>query len=99
MGYRTRETACLTRLLPLSRLTKRQREQCMALRREAGRCWAVLVTAHREARERGQWMSTRELELLVQHGYALHSQTVQALAQRLDANIQTTRELHEQHAL
>lgn len=98
MGYRTRETACITRLLPLARLSRRQRDQCMALRREAGRCWAALVTAHREARERGHWMSSRELELLVQHGYALHSQTVQALAQRLDANVQTARELREQAA-
>ena len=54
------------------------------------------MTAHEEQREAGHWMSARELELHVAQGYALHSQTVQALAQRLDANLQTGRVLREQ---
>ena len=54
------------------------------------------MTGHKERREAGHWMSARELELHVAHGYALHSQTVQALAQRLDANLQTARALREQ---
>lgn len=98
MAFRTRETRCVTRLIPLHHLTRRQRAQCEELRREAGRCWASLVTAHREEREAGHWMSTRELELHVVRGYALHSQTVQALAQRLDANLQTVRILRENKA-
>ena len=98
MGFRARTTRCVTRLIPLYRLTARQRAQCEALRREAGRCWSDLVAAHKAAREQGQWMSVRELELRVAHGYALHSQTVQALAQRLDANLQTARIMRERES-
>ncbi|MGH2514387.1 MAG: RNA-guided endonuclease InsQ/TnpB family protein [Ktedonobacterales bacterium] len=93
MAFRTRQTRCVTRLLVLRRLTSRQSAQCDTLRREAGRCWSDLVRAHKLERERSHWLSVRELELRVAHGYALHSQTVQALAQRLDANIQTARTL------
>ena len=48
MAFRTRQTQVVTRLLALRRLTPRQRAQCEALRREAGRCWNSLVMAHKE---------------------------------------------------
>jgi putative transposase len=87
------EGSYLTRLVLLRALPPRQQAQCEALRREAGRCWSELVTLHRE---QGAWLSTRDLELYAANRFALHSQTLQALAQRLDANLQTGRALREQ---
>ncbi len=92
------EGSYLTRLVLLRALPPRQQAQCEALRREAGRCWSELVTLHRERREQGAWLSTRDLELYAANRFALHSQTLQALAQRLDANLQTGRALREQEA-
>ncbi|HKT39788.1 MAG TPA: hypothetical protein VJR48_15545, partial [Ktedonobacterales bacterium] len=70
MGSRAHIGGYVTRLIPLRHLRTGQWAQCEALRREAGRCWSDLVTAHRQARERGHWMTGRELELLVARGYA-----------------------------
>jgi hypothetical protein len=92
------EAHYVTRLVLLRALRPRQQAQCEALRREAGRCWSELVTLHRERRTRGEWLSTRDLELYAANRFALHSQTIQALAQRLDANLQTGRALREQEA-
>src|SRR5258707_9859970 len=99
MAFGTRdEGSYLTRLVLLRALPPRQQAQCEALRREAGRCWSELVTLHRERREQGVWLSARDLELYAANRFALHSQTLQALAQRLDANLQTGRALREQEA-
>src|SRR5258706_13265041 len=99
MAFGSRDEACyVTRLVLLRALPPRQQAQCEALRREAGRCWSELVTLHRERREQGGWLSTRDLELYAANRFALHSQTLQALAQRLDANLQTGRALREQEA-
>ncbi len=99
MAFGSRDEACyVTRLVLLRALPPRQQAQCEALRREAGRCWSELVTLHRERREQGAWLSTRDLELYAANRFALHSQTLQALAQRLDANLQTGRALREQEA-
>src|SRR5258708_13611761 len=99
MAFGTRDEASyVTRLVLLRALPPRQQAQCEALRREAGRCWSELVTLHRERREQGAWLSTRDLELYAANRFALHSQTLQALAQRLDANLQTGRALREQEA-
>src|SRR5260370_39458194 len=99
MAFGSRDEALyVTRLVLLRALLPRQQAQCEALRREAGRCWSELVTLHRERREQGAWLSTRDLELYAANRFALHSQTLQALAQRLDANLQTGRALREQEA-
>ncbi|HUY75784.1 MAG TPA: hypothetical protein VMV29_03375, partial [Ktedonobacterales bacterium] len=95
MGFRTSQTRCVVWLVTLRGLSAAQLAQCAALRREAARCWADLVTAHREGRERDEWIDVRELEKMSAGKYALHSQTIQALAQRLDANLQTAKELRE----
>jgi putative transposase len=64
---------------------------CEALRREAGRCWSDLVAAHVASRG-GKWLSERELKSLTKGGrYRLHSQSVQALAEKLIANVDTAR--------
>lgn len=52
-----------------------------------------MVNAHKEAREAGQWLSTRQLEIQFKHGYQIHSQSIQALAQKLQANAETCLEL------
>ena len=76
------------------------KEQCLTLRREAGRCWGAMVTAHRTSREMPNepvWLSAPALEKLFKGGqFVLHSQTVQALAQKLEANVQTITELRRQ---
>jgi putative transposase len=103
MPYRTSATRCIVRLIPLRRLSAAPLAQCAALRQEAGRCWTDLVAAHQRARAQGRWLSVRELEQLGAAGgaggpYALHSQTIQALAQKLDANLATATELRQQEA-
>jgi putative transposase len=68
--------------------------QCQALRAEAGRLWTDLVTLHAQARAQGHWLSASELEQATKGGqYLLHSQSVQALCQKLAANVETTTEL------
>lgn len=99
MPYKTTQSRCIVQLLPLRGLSPAQAASCAALRAEAGRCWKRLVDTHRAGREQGQWYSVRELEQLVAGQFALHSQTLQALAQKLDANLQTAQELRKQEAL
>ncbi len=45
---------------------------------------------HQLHRQEGYWLSSPELETLTKGTFALHSQTVQALAQKLTANVATT---------
>src|SRR5262249_10823136 len=80
MPYRTSVTQCIVRLIPLRRLSASTLAQCVALRREAGRCWTDLVVAHQDGRAQGRWLSVRELEHLGAAGgpvgqYALHTDT------------------------
>jgi putative transposase len=103
MPYRTSATLCVVRLIPLRRLSATTLTQCESLRQEAGRCWTDLVAAHQTGRAQGRWLSVRELELLGAAGgpggpYALHCQTIQALAQKPDANLATATELRKQEA-
>jgi putative transposase len=96
MAYKTDKTNNVVRIVPL-RLNKRQEQQCEALRRETGRYWSDMVQAHLASRD-GQWLTETDLETMFKGRYALHSQTVQALAQKLDANVQTARESRQQEA-
>jgi putative transposase len=104
MPYRSAATQCVVRLIPLRRLSAATLARCAALRREAGRCWTDLVVAHQAARAQGRWLTVRELEQLGAAGgpdgsSALHSQTIQALAQKLDANLTTATELRRREAV
>jgi putative transposase len=99
MPYKTTQSRCVVQLVSLRGLSPAQVAFCAALRAEAGRCWKRLVDTHRAEREQGCWYSVRELEQLVAGQFALHSQTLQALAQKLDANLQTAQELREQEVL
>lgn len=93
-SYRKTETACVVRIIPLRGLSKAQMELCSALRQEAGRCWTDMLHAHIESRS-GKWLSSGDLEKLTKGRYALHSQTIQALAQKLDANMGTAHQLRK----
>ena len=92
--YRKKQTACVVRIIPLRGLNHAQVELCSTLRREAGRCWNDMLHAHIESRG-GKWLKSGDLEKLFKGKYSLHSQTVQALAQKLDANVDTARQLRK----
>jgi putative transposase len=97
MPYKQTATHCVVRLIALRGLASATRAQCQALRAEAGRLWTDLVALHTQAREHGQWRSASELEQATKGGqYALHSQSVQALCQKLAANVDTATELRWQ---
>jgi putative transposase len=90
MGYKVSGTTCVVRLVPLT-VNRDQAKQCEALRQEAGRCWSDMVAAHVASRS-GPWLSANDLMHEFKGGYALHSQLIQALAQKLEYDVQTTRE-------
>lgn len=94
MAYRKSETTCVARIIPLRGLNKQQTDLCQALRKEAGRCWTEMVQAHIASRS-GQWLSSIDLGKQFKGRYALHSQTIQALAQKLESNMDTARELRK----
>ena len=96
MPHRKSETTCIVRILKL-RLSSEKQRQCHALREEAGRCWSYLVSAHVESRG-DKWLTVNDMQKMTKGKYALHSQSVQALAQKLEANIETARELRVQEA-
>lgn len=88
--------AVFVQLIPLRGLAAATAAQCEALRREAGRCWSELVALHVASRD-GTWLSERELKSLTKGGrFVLHSQSVQALAEKLIANVDTARTLRRQ---
>jgi len=94
MGYRSKHTNCIVRVIPLRGLSAQQKALCLFLREEAGRCWTEMLNAHIESRG-GKWLSSLDLSKMFKGQYALHSQTVQALAQKLEANVDTARELRK----
>ena len=94
MGYRSAATNCIVRLLPLRGLSNAQADLCRFVREEAGRCWTDMLQAHIESRS-GKWLSSVDLGKMYKGQYRLHSQTIQALAQKLEANVDTARELRK----
>ncbi len=94
MGYRSKHTNCIVRVIPLRGLSAPQEALCLFLREEAGRCWTEMLNAHIESRG-GKWLSSVDLSKMFKGQHALHSQTVQALAQKLEANVDTARELRK----
>ena len=94
MGYRSSHTNCIVRIIPLRELSAQQQAHCLFLREEAGRCWTDMLNAHIESRS-GKWLSAVDLCKMFKGQYALYSQSIQALAQKLEANIDTARELRK----
>jgi putative transposase len=72
-------------------MNQKKAQQCADLRREAGRCWSDMVAAHVASRD-DQWLTANDLMHDFKGGYDLHSQSIQALAQKLEANVQGTKE-------
>ena len=87
MGYRVPNTNVAVRIVHL-RLGDEHMRRCNALRKEAGRCWTDLLLAHVASRD-GVWLSETEMKAVSKGKYALHSQSVQALVEKLIANIDT----------
>lgn len=82
---------CTVQLIPLRRLPAGVAAQCETLRREAGRCWSELVAVHVASRG-GAWLTERDLNAMSNGGrFRLHSQSIQALVQKLLANVDTAR--------
>jgi putative transposase len=97
MPYKHTTTHCVVRLVALRDLSASTLAQSQALRHEAGHLWTDLVTLHAQARKQGRWLSAGDLEQATKGGqYALHSQTIQALCQKLSANVETATELRRQ---
>src|SRR5215831_12967058 len=97
MPYKHTSTQCVVRLVALRGLSAAQRSQCQALRLQAGRLWTDLVSLHAQARTQGRWLGAGELEQATKGGqYTLHRQSVQALCQKLAANVATAVELRQQ---
>lgn len=91
MGYRLSATQLVVQIVHL-RLSAAQMAHCAALRREAGRAWTTLLAAHRASRD-STWLTEAALKREFKGQFALHSQTVQALAEKLIANVETARDL------
>lgn len=89
MGRKTSETECKVQIVKLS-LTNRQKHQCYALMEEAGRCYSDMIQAHVESRK-DKWLSAGELKAMFKQGYALHSQSVQAVAEKIETNIKSAK--------
>jgi hypothetical protein len=97
MPYKQTATPCVVRLVALHGLSPATLVQCQALRAEAGRVWTDLLTLHTQARLQGRWLSAGDLEQATKGGqYALHSQSVQTLCQKVAANVATATELRRQ---
>src|SRR6266496_1693271 len=93
MAYKTATTTVTVQLIALPQLEPATHALCDTLRQEAGRCWSDLVQAHVAAHEQGVWLAEADLNALTKGGrYALHSQSIQFLAQQLLANVATARE-------
>lgn len=94
MGYRLSHTNCIVRIIPLHGLSAKQEALCKFLREEARRCWTDMLNSHIESRG-SKWLSSSDLKKTFKGQYALHSQTIQALAEKLEASIDTARQLRK----
>lgn len=92
VGHKKTTTVNRVRIIPLCRLSAEADLYCKAVREEAGRCWTAMVEAH-VASHGGKWQNEGQLKVLTKGQYALHSQSIQALAEKLIANVDTARTL------
>ena len=94
MGYSSAATNCIVHVLPLHGLSSRQEAVCRFVREEAGRCWTDMLFAHIQSRG-GKWLTSVDLGKMYKGQYRLQSQSIQALAQKLEANVDTARQLRK----
>lgn len=71
-------------------LNKKQRKQCHTLQLEAGRCYSDMLAAHVASRQ-GVWLTESELKSEFKGRYNLYSQSIQAIAEKIIANIKSTK--------
>jgi putative transposase len=96
MAYKTSATTNTVRLISYRRLSATTLALCERLRREAGRCWTDMLQAHLASRD-ATWLTEADLKAMTNNGrYHLHSQSIQALAEKLIANVETARTLRQQ---
>ena len=93
MAHRLSETSCKVDIIRLS-LNKSQVKQCLSLRQEAGRCYSEMLAAHVASRS-DKWLSVGELKTISKKQYAIHSQSIQAIAEKIDANVHSARSNRE----
>jgi putative transposase len=97
MPYKQTATQCVVRLVALRGLSPATLAQCQALRAEAGRLWTTLVSLHARTRAQGRWLTVGDLEQATKGGkYTLHSQSVQALCQKVVTSVETATDLRRQ---
>ena len=97
MPYQQTVSPCVVRLVVLRGLSPTTQLQCQTLRAEAGRLWTDLLGLHAQARAQGRWLGAGDLKQATKGGrYALHSQSVQALCQKVAANVDTATALRRQ---
>jgi putative transposase len=89
MARRLSETSCKVDIIKLS-LNKSQLKQCLFLRQEAGRCYSEMLSAHIASRS-DKWLSVGELKAISKKQYQIHSQSIQAIAEKIDANVLSAR--------
>jgi len=94
MALRTSTTNCIVRTFPLRGLSADTQALCFFLREEAGRCWTDMLRAH--IASRGDiWLSAFDMSKMFKGQYSLHSQSIQALAEKMGANVDTARTLRK----
>ena len=89
MGRRLSETSCKVAVVRLS-LSKKQIKQCESLLEEAGRCYSEMILSHVESRK-DKWLSCAELKAKFKGAFRLHSQSIQAVAEKIEANLESAR--------
>ena len=96
MARRISSTEVKVHLVKL-RLSIPEIDRLDSVRREAARLWNDIVAYHAQSRDKAKeegsaWLNANDLEKLTKKGYALHSQSIQDLCQKLEANVKTWKE-------
>ena len=89
MKRKQNTTNCKVISIKLS-LSKKQIFQCRELQKEAGRCYSDMIIAHVNSRK-DKWLSESELKSQFKGGYNIHSQSVQAVAEKIDTAVNSAR--------
>ncbi len=82
-----------TKIIRLKNLCSTAKKIIYGGQKECASLWNFCVAIHKEAREgRDKWPTTKLLREQSKNTYSLHSQTVQSVIDRFQANIDSTRE-------
>lgn len=97
MRYKIKETINKVKIVRLARLSKYQKLQCEALLNESGRCYSDIIVYINKLRQEDKWINLNELKSVFKgkNRYQLHSQSVQAIAEKIDANIASAKSNRE----